>query len=189
MKGRKFAGLFDVGHRGVGAGSGSSSLEAGRGCQHDVDVKGLKGRGVHRAVAQARADVDSIVAEMLRLVRVTRERGPALLYLCIHKRAGTEQHSVRWRAAGREARHLSWDSLRDVLKDAHSNERAFYLGLDLQARELNQREKVARNHLKHLRAMANLREHVAMVHPTNERDVVGGAGELRPVRLRRMDQP
>jgi hypothetical protein len=128
-------------------------------CQQRVDAKAFTGRGVHRAVAAAAHDVDSIVSEMERLVRLSKERPAALIYLCMHKRPTSGQVSLRWRERV-TTRHVPWLELRKRLKGAHSNEREWYLAVDLKARELNEREKDARRQLLVLRQQARLAEAV-----------------------------
>jgi hypothetical protein len=123
-------------------------------CQQSVDAKAFKGRGAQRALLDARAAVDKVHAEMAELVKLTQAVPGKLVRLCIHRRQGTGQASLRWRAVGVDAVHLAWDEMEERFAAQGPQVAGWYRKVDRLARELNEREKRARAGLKSSQVLA-----------------------------------
>ena len=73
----------------------------------DMSIKGFKGKGAAWA-NEARARLAGVRKDMQALARQTRAvRGHDYL-LTVHVRKHNGQHALRWRLAGRPARHVTW---------------------------------------------------------------------------------
>jgi len=72
-----------------------------------VPIKGFKGKGAAWA-RQTRAHLAEIHAAMLELSRATRSVRGHDYALTVHARGRNGQRSLRWRLAGRPARHVNW---------------------------------------------------------------------------------
>ena len=72
-----------------------------------VPIKGLKGKGAAWA-RQTRAHLNEIHAAMRELSRETRLVRGYDFALAVHARGRNGQRSLRWRLAGRPARHVNW---------------------------------------------------------------------------------
>ena len=117
-------------------------------CQHRVDVKAFTGRGSkapsQRQRRQARADVDSVLAEMSALVDLTLRVPGRPMYLCLHRRSSSGQTALRWRRAGAVARHLSWAQVEAAIRVMPPAYATWYAQVDEAARGLNAREIAVR---------------------------------------------
>ena len=126
-------------------------------CQRGVDLKAFTGRGEARSVRQASKIVDDIHARMRDVAQASAQLGKNVLYLTVHARNLTHQHSLRWRGytmvGGRGAhKHLTWDEAAERIA-AHPYAVAVQMqAWDAEARELNRVEQVARASLKRARA-------------------------------------
>ena len=73
----------------------------------DMSIKGFKGKGAAWA-NETRARLAGIRQDMQALARQTKAvRGHDYL-LTVHVRKHNGQHALRWRLAGRPARHVTW---------------------------------------------------------------------------------
>jgi hypothetical protein len=137
-------------------GAVSGIPHGGTPCQQGGDAKGFKGRGAHRAVRAAQEHVDHIHAAMDQLVQdskeFARQTEARVLDLAIHRRSGTQQHSLRWREPGSGGRHIGWHEVEDHLRHCSQLVRERYRGFTAQARSLNQQEKQARAELRRARS-------------------------------------
>jgi hypothetical protein len=137
--------------------------------QHRVDVKAFTGRGTSgtsasgrtvpaaggsRLLRDALAAVERVHSEMIELARLTREVLGHEAYLCLHRRAVTQQLSLRWRRADAVSAHVPWPEVPALFRSYSPAMSKWYQEADQQARELNQREKACRYALKHARQEA-----------------------------------
>lgn len=126
-------------------------------CQRGVDLKAFTGRGEARSLRQASKIVDDIHARMRDLAQASAQLGKNVLYLTVHARNLTHQHSLRWRGytmVGSRGghKHLTWDEAAERIA-AHPYAVAVQMqAWDAEARELNRVEQVARASLKRARA-------------------------------------
>jgi hypothetical protein len=75
-----------------------------------MSIKGFKGKGAAWA-NETRARLAGIRKDMQALARQTRAvRGHDYL-LTVHVRKHNGQHALRWRLAGRPARHVTWAAI------------------------------------------------------------------------------
>jgi hypothetical protein len=113
----------------------------------DMSIKGFKGKGAAWA-NETRARLVGIRNDMQALARQTRAvRGHDYL-LTVHVRKHNGQHALRWRLAGRPARHVSWTAIAgqvDVLPPALA---AWYRQAHSAALCLNHQEMAARHELR-----------------------------------------
>ena len=113
----------------------------------DMSIKGFKGKGAAWA-NETRARLAGIRKDMHALARQTRAvRGHDYL-LTVHIRKHNGQHALRWRLAGRPARHVSWTAIVgqvDVLPPALAD---WYWQAHSAALCLNHLEMAARHELR-----------------------------------------
>lgn len=149
------------------------AAEPGRGehRQHRVDIKAFKGRGTagtllpdravpaaggSRLLRDALAAVERVHGEMIKLAQLTHEVVGRDAYLCLHRRANTQQLSLRWRRADTASAHVPWPKVPELFRRYLPAMLLWYQEVDRQARALNQREKACRYALKHARREADL---------------------------------
>lgn len=124
-------------------------------CQHGGVAKGFKGRGEHRPVTQAQRKVDRVHTEMDQLVQEAKDfafrTGQRLLDLALHRRAGTQQHSLRWREPGSGGRHVGWEEVPNHLAGCSVHLLEWYSAFTRRARALNAQEKLCRADLRRAR--------------------------------------
>ncbi len=104
----------------------------------DMSIKGFKGKGAAWA-NEARARLAGVGKDMQALARQTQAvRGHDYL-LTVHVRKHNGQHALRWRLAGRPARHVTWaaivgqiDLLPPALADWYRQAHSAALCLNLQ---------------------------------------------------------
>lgn len=145
-----------MGQKDSGCAAVGARFDAHPMCQHGVDVKAFTGKGTPRTVRLATKAVDGIHARMRDLAQDSVKLGKKVLYLTVHMRSQTNQHSLRWRGyvvvGGRGVyKHLTWD---EAAQRIGQQPYALQVQLQLwnaQARELNQAEQVARTELKRVR--------------------------------------
>ena len=75
-----------------------------------VPIKGFKGKGAAWA-RQTRAHLAEIHGAMRALSRETRSVRGHDYALSVHARGRNGQRSLRWRLAGRPARHVTWTAI------------------------------------------------------------------------------
>lgn len=113
----------------------------------DMPIKGFKGKGAAWA-NETRARLAGIRKDMQALARQTRAvRGHDYL-LTVHVRKHNGQHALRWRLAGRPARHVSWAAIVgqvDLLPPALAE---WYRQAHAAALCLNHQEMAARHELR-----------------------------------------
>lgn len=113
----------------------------------DMSIKGFKGKGAAWA-NETRARLAGIRKDMQALARQTRAvRGHDYL-LTVHVRKHSGQHALRWRLAGRPARHVSWAAIVgkvDLLPPALAD---WYRQAHSAALCLNHQEMAARHELR-----------------------------------------
>lgn len=113
----------------------------------DMSIKGFKGKGA-AWVNETRTRLAGIRQEMQALARQTRAvRGHDYL-LTVHVRKHNGQHALRWRLAGRPARHVTWTAIAgqvDVLPPALAD---WYRQAHSAALCLNHQEMAARHELR-----------------------------------------
>ncbi len=113
----------------------------------DMSIKGFKGKGAAWA-NETRARLASIRKDMQALVRQTLAvRGHDYL-LTMHVRKHNGQHALRWRLAGRPARHVTWAAIVgkvDLLPPALAD---WYRQAHSAALCLNHQEMAARHELR-----------------------------------------
>jgi len=139
-----------------GAG-GSPGVGVREARQLAVDLKAFKGRGTPRAVRNALLPVDAIHAAMRSLAQASAELGKRQLYLALHVRSETGQHSLRWRGytASDGHRHLSWEQALERIEAQPYTVRQHLQAYDAKARELNELECQARAELRRIQAKAS----------------------------------
>ena len=112
-----------------------------------MSIKGFKGKGAAWA-NETRARLAGIREDMQALARQTRAvRGHDYL-LTVHVRKHNNQHALRWRLAGRPARHVTWAAIAgqvDVLPPALAD---WYRQAHSAALCLNHQEMAARHELR-----------------------------------------
>ncbi len=113
----------------------------------DLSIKGFKGKGAAWAV-ETRARLAGIRQDMQALARQTRAvRGYDYL-LTVHVRKHNGQLALRWRLAGRPARHVSWAAIAgqvDLLPPALAD---WYRQTHSAALCLNHQEMAVRHELR-----------------------------------------
>ncbi len=113
----------------------------------DMSIKGFKGKGAAWA-NETRARLAGIRKDMQALARQTRAvRGHDYL-LTVHVRKHNGQHVLRWRMAGRPARHVTWAAIAgqvDLLPPALAD---WYQRAHVAALCLNHQEMAARHELR-----------------------------------------
>ena len=135
----------------------AAPLSAETVCQHSVDLKAFTGKGEPRSVRQASKVVDDIHGQMRAVAQASAQLGKSVLYLTVHARSLTHQHSLRWRGytlVGSKGghKHLTWDEAAERIA-AHPYGVAVQMQVwDAEARELNRVEQIARASLKRARA-------------------------------------
>lgn len=113
-------------------------------CQQRVDAKAFTGRGAARRLRDARETVDSIHAEMRQLAAATNAVEGKTFYLCLHRRNATMQCSLRWRATGASATHLTWAEMEALFARYPYDAARWYRQVHVTALDLNAREIAAR---------------------------------------------
>jgi hypothetical protein len=112
-----------------------------------MSIKGFKGKGA-AWTSETRARLAGIRNDMQALVRQTRAvRGHDYL-LTVHVRKHNGQHALRWRLAGRPARHVNWAAIAgqvDLLPPALAD---WYRQAHVAALCLNHQEMAARHELR-----------------------------------------
>jgi hypothetical protein len=139
------------------AGSLAEPLAAETACQPTVDLKAFTGRGEPRSVRLAAKAVDDIHARMRELALASMKVGKNVLYLTVHARSLTNQHSLRWRGyslVGGKGRHthLTWDEAAQRIRSYPYAVLAQLQVWDAEARELNDLERAARAEYRLLRS-------------------------------------
>lgn len=119
-------------------------------CQHDVDQKAFKGRGVRRKMTRAQAAVDRVHADMRKLAAVTTSIKAKQFYLALHNRTATGQLSLRWRRAGtKNTSHIAWHALNEFLAQLPPDLVRWYQAVNEMATSLNCQEKHTRAVVRH----------------------------------------
>lgn len=134
----------------------SSAMTGGVSCQQAVDAKAFKGKGSLRLVRALSRDVDSLHEQMRELVETTMQVPGLLMYLCVHHRKATGQRSLRWRASGGAAKHLSWQEADEMCRALPVRTAEWYADVTRRALLLNDLEKHARPKLRAARTAAGL---------------------------------
>jgi hypothetical protein len=103
----------------------------------------------------AAKDVDDVHGRMRLLAAQSVRLGKGLLYLTVHVRRSTNQHSLRWRGfvvvgGCGVRRHLSWDEAAVCIAKQPYAVRMELARCDAEARELNEAEQQARQELRRL---------------------------------------
>lgn len=125
-------------------------------CQHRVDAKAFTGRGAARRLREARETVDNIHAEMRQLAATTNGVPGKTFYLCVHRRNATDQCSLRWRATGASAAHLTWAEMEPLFAQYPYEAAQWYREANATALELNAREIAARAALRDAKTYAEI---------------------------------
>ncbi|HET9641858.1 MAG TPA: hypothetical protein VFP68_00515 [Burkholderiaceae bacterium] len=98
---------------------------------------------------------------MAQLVQETKHLAVQLhlrvIDLALHRRHGTQQHSLRWRRPGSGGAHVAWKQVPDVLVGCSPHVCDRYLAFTDRARALNDEEKRARAELRRARAARDMR--------------------------------
>lgn len=131
------------------------TVRAGTVCQPRVDVKAFTGKGEARALRLATKAVDDIHDRMRGMAQETVKLGKNVLYLAVHARSLTNQHSLRWRGYvvvdGKGVhKHLTWGDAEQRIQQYPYEVQAQLQVWDREARELNKAEQAARAQLKRL---------------------------------------
>ena len=115
-----------------------------------VDIKGFKGKGgqAEAWARQARARLDGIHAAMRALSRETRAVGGHDFTLAVHARGRNSQLALRWRLAGRPARHVTWQAIASRVDGLPPALAQWYRQAHAAALSLNYREMAARHELR-----------------------------------------
>ena len=113
----------------------------------DMSIKGFKGKGAAWA-NETRARLAAIRQDMQALARQTRAvRGHDYL-LTVHVRKHNGQHALRWRLAGRPARHVTWAAIADQVDLLPPALADWYRQAHSAALCLNLQEMAARHELR-----------------------------------------
>jgi hypothetical protein len=112
-----------------------------------VPIKGFKGKGAAWA-KQARAQLAEIHAAMRALSRETRSVRGHDYALTVHARGRNGQRSLRWRLAGRPARHVTWTTIVAQIVLLPPALAQWYRQAHAAALSLNYRERAARHELR-----------------------------------------
>jgi hypothetical protein len=113
----------------------------------DMSIKGYKGKGAAWA-NEARARLAGVREDMQALARQTQAvRGHNYL-LTVHVRKHNGQHALRWRLAGRPARHVSWAAIADQVDLLPPALADWYRQAHSAALCLNHQEMAARHELR-----------------------------------------
>ena len=115
-----------------------------------VDIKGFKGKGgqAEAWARQARARLDGIHAAMRALSRETRAVGGHDFTLAVHARGRNSQLALRWRLAGRPARHVTWQAIASRVDGLPPALAQWYRRAHAAALLLNHQEMAARHELR-----------------------------------------
>ena len=112
-----------------------------------VPIKGFKGKGAAWA-NHARANLAEIHAAMQVLSRETRSVRGHDYTLTVHARGRNGQRSLRWRLAGRPARHVTWTVIVTRIVLLPPALAQWYWQAQAAALSLNYQERVARHELR-----------------------------------------
>jgi hypothetical protein len=112
-----------------------------------VPIKGFKGKGA-AWVNHTRAHLAEIHAAMQTLSRETRSVRGHDYALTVHARGRNGQRSLRWRLAGRPARHVTWAVIVPRIVLLPPALAQWYRQAHAAALSLNNREMAARHELR-----------------------------------------
>jgi hypothetical protein len=112
-----------------------------------VPIKGFKGKGAAWA-RQTRAKLAEIHAAMRALSRETRSVRGHDFALTVHARGRNGQRSLRWRLAGRPARHVTWTAIVAQIVLLPPALAQWYRQAHAAALSLNYQERAARHELR-----------------------------------------
>ena len=112
-----------------------------------VPIKGFKGKGAAWA-RQTRDHLAEIHAAMKSLSRETRSVRGHDYALTVHARGRNGQRSLRWRLAGRTARHVTWTVIVPRIVLLPPALAQWYRQAHVAALSLNYRERAARHELR-----------------------------------------
>jgi hypothetical protein len=115
-----------------------------------VGVKGFKGKGdqAEAWARQAHARLDEIHGAMRALARETRAVGGHDFTLVVHTRGRNGQLTLRWRLAGRPARHVTWAALASLVDSLPPALGQWYRRAHGAALLLNHQEMAMRHELR-----------------------------------------
>jgi len=112
-----------------------------------VPIKGLKGKGAAWA-RQTGARLAEIHAAMRKLSRETRSVRGYDFALAVHARGRNGQRSLRWRLAGRPARHVNWADIVTRIVMLPPALAQWYRQAHVAALGLNYREMAVRHEMR-----------------------------------------
>ena len=112
-----------------------------------VLIKGFKGKGAAWA-KHTRTNLAEIHAAMQALSRETRSVRGHDYALTVHARGRNGQRSLRWRLAGRPARHVTWSAIVTRIVLLPPALAQWYRQAHTAALSLNYREMAARHELR-----------------------------------------
>ena len=128
---------FGTGHR-----AAASSLAEP--CQKPVDTKALTGKGNLHALRQLEAEMDKLEQHMKELSAASKKVHGIQIYLMLHRRHSSGYIFLRWREAGGDKRHLSWEEAADIYLTYTERLRGWYSDITGRAQLANE----AHNHLR-----------------------------------------
>ena len=113
-------------------------------------IKGFKGKGSQAEawVRQVRARLAAIHAAMRSLARETRAVPGHDFTLAVHARGRNSQLALRWRLAGRPARHVTWQAIASRVDGLPPALAQWYRRAHAAALLLNHQEMAARHELR-----------------------------------------
>jgi len=113
-------------------------------------IKGFKGKGSQAEawVRQVRARLAAIHAAMRSLARETRAVPGHDFTLAVHARGRNGQLALRWRLAGRPARHVTWAAIASRVDGLPPALAQWYRRAHAAALLLNHQEMAARHELR-----------------------------------------
>ena len=97
---------------------------------------------------RAQAEVDKVHRAQEALSRITGTVGGRTFYLAVHRRTGSGQWSLRWRAMGVQGGHIAWSEIEDRFAPLPAQLKGWYRQINARAIALNNAEQLARTVLR-----------------------------------------
>lgn len=137
-------------HRAGKGGNRAAASPVAAGCQERVDTKAFKGKGTRSKLRHLQSEVDRLEQHMNELVAASKKMPAFSMYLALHHRSATGYTFLRWREAGGDKRHLSWEAARALCDKHPPHIRRWYMQLSAQAQHANAEHVALRKELRQL---------------------------------------
>ena len=136
------------GRRDFGTSHRAAASSIARPCQEPVDTKALTGKGNLHALRQLETEMDKLEQHMKELSAVSKKVHGIQMYLMLHRRHSTGYMFLRWREAGGDKRHLSWEEAADIYLSYTERLRGWYRDITDRAQLANEAHNQLRNEFR-----------------------------------------